>query len=66
MAKVISWTESLDHLGTRGCFGGNNEVGLPEEDFIESGAVVKAVVQEKQISLFKVGDKLFNENMFGG
>jgi len=34
----------LDYLGTISRLGGNDEVGFPSEDFVESGVVVKSGV----------------------
>ena len=46
--------------------GGNDEVGLPGEDFIESGVVVKTVVQQKQIPLLKALDEFADELVLRG
>jgi len=53
-------------LGTGSRFGGNDEVGLPGEDFVESGVVVKAVVQQKQIPLLKALDEFTDELVLRG
>jgi len=47
VAEIVSRAESPDHFGTHGCFGGNDEVGMPEKDLDEGGAVIEARVQEK-------------------
>jgi len=41
-------------------------MGLPREDSVESGVVVKAVIQQKQIPFFKVLDEFADELMLGG
>lgn len=53
-------------MGTGGRLGGNNEVGLPGEDLVESGVVVKAVIQQKQIPLLEALDEFANEFVFRG
>jgi hypothetical protein len=45
---------------------GNDKVGLPREDFVEGGMVVKAVVQQKQIPLFKVLEEFADELVLRG
>lgn len=41
-------------------------MGMPREDFVESGVVVKAVIQQKQIPFFKVLDEFADELMLRG
>jgi len=53
-------------LGTVSRLGRNDEVGFSREDFVESGVVVEAVIQQKQIPLFKVLDELADEFMLRG
>jgi hypothetical protein len=56
----------LDNLGTVSCLGGDDEVRLPGEDLTESGVVVKAGVQKKQIPLLKALDEFWDELVFRG
>ena len=44
--------------------GGNDEVGMAEEDLDEGGAVVEACVQEKQIAFLETLDEFVDEFMF--
>lgn len=53
-------------MGTGGRLGGNNEVGLPGKDLGESGVVVKAAIQEKEVSLLEALDEFADELVFGG
>jgi len=64
LAEIIPRAEGPQHLGTQGCLSGNDEVGLAQEDFHESGAVVEACVQKKQIALLEVLNELGNEFVF--
>ena len=64
LAEIIPRAEGLQHLGTQGCLSGNHEVGLAQEDFHESGAVVETCVQKKQIALLEVLNELGNEFVF--
>ena len=41
-------------------------MGLAGEDLVESGVVVKAVIQQKQISLLKALDEFADELVFRG
>lgn len=41
-------------------------MGFPAKDFDEGSAVVKAGIQEKQITLFETLDELADEFMFRG
>ena len=64
LAEIVSRAESPYHFGTHGGFGGNDEVGMPEKDLDEGGAVIEARVQEKQIAFLEALDELVNESMF--
>jgi len=64
LAEIIPRAEGPQHLGTQGCLSGNDEVGLAAEDLEESGAVVEACVQKKQIALLEVLNELGNEFVF--
>ena len=66
MAKIVPWAEELDYLGTVSRLSGNDAMGLPREYFFESGVVVKAVIQQKQIPLFKVLDEFADELVLRG
>jgi hypothetical protein len=66
LAKIVPWAERSHHLGTGSRLSGNDEVGLPEEDLVESGVVVKAVVQQNEISLLEVLDEFADELMIRG
>ena len=40
-AQIVTLGEFAQNSRARGCTGRNNEVGMPEQDFYKSGAVVK-------------------------
>ena len=42
LAEIVSGAESPYQFRTHGCFGGNDEMGMPEKDLDEGGAVVEA------------------------
>ena len=42
LTQIITLAESTQNLRTHVFFSGNDEVGLPAEDFKESGAEVEA------------------------
>lgn len=64
LAEMIPRAEGPQHLGTQGFLSGNDEVGMAKEDLDESGAVVEACVQKKQIALLEVSNELVNEFVF--
>jgi hypothetical protein len=61
LAEIIALSESTQHLWTQSFLGGDNEVGMTEEDLGEGEAVVEAVIEEKEISLLEIVDKFVNE-----
>jgi hypothetical protein len=64
LAEIIAWPESTQHLWRQRFLGGDNEVGMTEEDFGEGEAVIEAIVEEKEISLSEVVDEFVNEFVF--
>ena len=64
LAEIIPRAEGPQHLGRQGFLSGNDEVGMAKEDPDESGAVVEAGVQKKQIALLEVLNELGNEFVF--
>ena len=64
LAEIVSRAESPYYFGTYGCFGGDDEVGVPEEDLDEGSAVIEARVQEKEIAFVEALDELVDEFMF--
>ena len=64
LAEIISYTENTQDLGSHVFFSWNKEVGTPEEDLDEGGAVVEACVQQKKIAFLEEMDELVNEFVF--
>jgi hypothetical protein len=64
LAEIIALSESTQHLWTQSFLGGDNEVGMAEEDLGEGEAVVEAIVEEKEICLFEIVDEFVNEFVF--
>ncbi len=64
LAEIITLTENTQYLGTHVFLSWNKEVGMTEEDLDESGAVVEACVQQKEIAFLEALDELYNEFMF--
>ena len=63
-AEIIPRAKSPQYLGTHGCLGRNEEVGMAKKDLEESSAVVEACVQKKQITLLEVLNEFVNEFVF--
>ena len=57
LAEIIALSESTQHLWTQSFLGGDNEVGMAEEDLGEGEAVVEAIVEEKEICLLEIVDE---------
>ena len=64
LAEIIALPDSTQHLRTQSFLGGDNEVGMTEEDLGEGEAVIEAIVEEKEISLSEVVDEFVNEFVF--
>jgi hypothetical protein len=64
LAEIIALSESTQHLWAQSFLGGDNEVGMPEEDLCEGEAVVEAIVKEQEISLLEIVDEFMNEFVF--
>jgi len=64
LAEIIALSEGTQHLGTQSFLGGDNEVGMTEEDLGERQAVVEAIIEEKEISLLEIVDEFVNELVF--
>jgi hypothetical protein len=64
LAEIIALSESAQHLWTQSFLGGDNEVGMTEEDLGEGKAVVEAVIEEKEICLLEIVDEIVNEFVF--
>jgi hypothetical protein len=64
LAEIIALSESAQHLWTQSFLGGDNEVGMTEENLGEGEAVVEAVIEEKEISLLEIVDKFVDEFVF--
>jgi hypothetical protein len=64
LAEIIALSESTQHLWAQSFLGGDNEVGMTEENLGEGEAVVEAIVEEKEISLLETVDEFANEFVF--
>jgi hypothetical protein len=64
LAEIIALSESAQHLWTQSFLGGDNEVGMTEENLGEGEAVVEAIIEEKEISLLEIVDEFVNEFVF--
>jgi hypothetical protein len=64
LAEIITLTENTQYQGTHVFLSWNKEVGMTEKDLDESGAVVEACVQQKEIAFLEALDELYNEFVF--
>jgi len=64
LAEIVALSESAQHLRTQSFLGGDNEMGMTQENLGEGEAVVEAIIEEKEISLLEIVDEFVNEFVF--
>ena len=64
--EIVTFGEFAKHPGTQVFLGWNDKVGAPGSNLSESGAGIKARIQQKQIALLEVAQEFLNQFVFRG